>query len=356
MTSTKADKSPNLIHIGVIGIVLGLCIVIATLQYDRLPFLNGGINYSALFTDAGGLMVGDDVTVSGVKVGKVEQIELADQEVRVEFTVRENIELGEATAAAIKTNTILGRKSLKVSPDGPGSIDVHDTIPSSRTNSPYSLTDALGDLSTTISDLDTQQLGDAMNVVSDTLSDTPPELRTALDGVSRLSQSINSRDESLQQLLERAESVTGILATRSDQINQLILDGNELFGELDRRRTAISQLITNISSVSRQLTGLVQENAEQMGPTLDKLNSVVAVLQKNNDNIAGALDGLGPYISALGEAVASGPFFNAYIQNILPSSWWKTIVDGVVAPDQLPGTLQDLLPKNSPPILKPPGQ
>ena len=65
MTSTKADKSPNLIHVGVIGIVLGLCIVIATLQYDRLPFLNGGINYSALFTDAGGLMVGDDVTVSG---------------------------------------------------------------------------------------------------------------------------------------------------------------------------------------------------------------------------------------------------------------------------------------------------
>lgn len=350
------ERTRNLVHVGIIGIVLAVCIVLATLQYDRLPFLSGGTNYSAFFLDAGGLMVGDDVTVAGVTVGKVESIELADQEVRVGFTVQESIELGDATAVDIKTNTILGRKSLKVMPAGNGAIGVHDTVPSSRTTSPYSLTDALGDLGTTVSELDTTQLGDAMNVVSDTFADTPPDLRAALDGVTRLSDSINSRDESLEQLLDRAASVTGILADRSGQINQLVRDGNELFGELDRRRTAISQLITNISSVSRQLTALVQENQVQMGPTLEKLNSVVAVLQKNNDNIAGALDGLGPYISALGESVASGPFFNAYIQNILPSSWWKTVVDSVVAPEQLPETLQDLIPKNAPPILKPPGE
>lgn len=343
-------------HVGIIGIVLAVCVVLATLQYDRLPFLSSGTSYSAFFLDAGGLAVGDDVTVAGIAVGKVESIALADQEVRVGFTVAENIELGDATHVDIKTNTILGRKSLKVMPAGVGALGVHDTIPSSRTTSPYSLTDALGDLGTTVSELDTAQLGDAMNVVSDTFAGTPPELRAALDGVSRLSDSINARDESLQQLLDRAQSVTGILAERSGQIDRLVLDANDLFGELDRRRTAIEQLITNVSSVSRQLTALVQENRVQMGPTLEKLNSVVAVLQKNNDNIAGALDGLGPYISALGESVASGPFFNAYIQNILPSSWWKTVVDSVVAPDQLPGTLQDLLPKNAPPILKPPGQ
>ena len=191
-------------------------------------------------------MMGDEVTVAGVAVGRVEKISLADQEVRVDFTIRENLVLGDATTVDIKTNTILGRKSLKVVPAGTGAVD---TIPSSRTNSPYSLTDALGDLGTTVSELDTDQLGEAMNVVSDTLTDTPPELRAALDGVSRLSASINSRDETLQQLLERAESVTGILAQRSGQVDQLIRDGNDLFGELDRRRTAISQLISNVSAV-----------------------------------------------------------------------------------------------------------
>ncbi len=46
----------------------------------------------------------------------------------------------------IKTNTVLGKKSLAVAPEGSGTLRVGETIPIERTNSPYSLTDALGDL------------------------------------------------------------------------------------------------------------------------------------------------------------------------------------------------------------------
>ena len=50
----------------------------------------------------------------------------------------------------------------------------------------------------------------------------------------------------------------------------------------------------------------------------DDLAAVLAVLERNRDNIALAIDRLGPYATELGEAVASGPFFNSYIQNLLP--------------------------------------
>ena len=124
-----------------------------------------------------------------------------------------------------------------------------------------------------MSELDTEQINDSLNAISDTLADTPPELRTALDGMTRLSQSINSRDESLLQLLSRAEDVTKILSDRSGQIDSLLVDGNKLFAELSLRRDAISELIVNTGAVSRQLSALVQENEAQMGPTLEKLNS-----------------------------------------------------------------------------------
>lgn len=94
-------------------------------------------------------------------------------------------------------------------------MPVGSTIPLERTNSPYSLNDALGDLSNTVSELDTDEVNNALNAMSGALENTPPELRTALDGLSRLSESINSRDETLRQLLSRAENVTGILAERS---------------------------------------------------------------------------------------------------------------------------------------------
>lgn len=339
-------RERNLVRIGIIGVAVASATVVATLQYDQLQFLSGGVRYSAAFADAGGLAVGDNVTVAGVDVGKVNDIELDDQQVLVTFTVSDSIVLGDASGADIKTNTVLGRKSLAVTPEGSGTLRVGATIPIERTNSPYSLTDALGDLGATVSELDTAQLDQSLDAVSGALQDTPPELRAALDGMSRLSRSINERDESLLELLERAEGVTKVLSDRSDQINALIVDGNQLFGELERRRDAINELIVNASAVSRQLSGLVQENQAQMGPTLDNLNQAVAVLQRNKENIAGALDGLGPYIGALGETVASGPYFKAYVSNILPSMWWKTALDAGLAPELLQQDLQDATPES----------
>ncbi|MCA1004949.1 MCE family protein [Rhodococcus hoagii] len=348
-------RERNLVRVGIIGVAVASATVLATLQYDQLQFLSGGARYSAAFADAGGLAVGDNVTVAGVNVGKVEKLELDDQQVLVTFTVSDGIVLGGATGADIKTNTVLGRKSLAVAPEGSGTLRVGDTIPLERTNSPYSLTDALGDLGTTISDLDTGLVDESLDAISGALEDTPPELRSALDGITRLSRSINERDESLLELLKRAEGVTKVLSDRSDQINALIVDGNDLLGELDRRRDAINELIVNTSAVSRQLSGLVQENQAQMGPTLDKLNQATAVLQRNKQNIADALDGLGPYIGALGETVASGPYFKAYVSNVLPSMWWKTAIDAGLAPEQLPQDLQDLIPESKP-YTREPGQ
>ncbi|MBN7461195.1 MCE family protein, partial [Mycobacteroides abscessus subsp. abscessus] len=55
-----------------VAVVLTLIIVNAL----RTP-VNGPVrHYDALFTDASGLIVGNDVRISGVQVGKVEKIHL----------------------------------------------------------------------------------------------------------------------------------------------------------------------------------------------------------------------------------------------------------------------------------------
>src|SRR4029078_6306637 len=96
----------------------------------------------------------------------------------VDFTVRNGVELGDRTEAAIKAETVLGTKMLELTPRGDG--DLTGTIPLARAKSPYDLPDALGDLTTTISGLDTTQLSSALTTLADTFSDTPPELRSEL--------------------------------------------------------------------------------------------------------------------------------------------------------------------------------
>ncbi|WP_062988482.1 MCE family protein [Nocardia anaemiae] len=346
------------VSLGIIGIVVATTVSLSALQVDRLPFIRSGATYTAYFADAGGLVPGDNVQVAGVKSGRVEQVKLDGAKVYVRFTLDEGIVLGDKTSAAIKTNTVLGRKSLEVTPSGSGSTRTNDTIPLDRTTSPYSLTDALGDLTNTVKGLDMDRVNQTLDALSTTFADTPAPLRSALDGVTQLSRSLNARDQALTELLSRAQNVTKVLADRSNQINALLVDGNELLGELDRRRSALSQLIVYINGLAQQLTGLVNDNEAQLKPTLDRLNSVLALLQSNKDNLSKALDGLGPFSAALGEQVGSGPYFQAYVSNATTRGL-QILVDALVWPQHVPDSFRayltdPALPSIEPAIQEPP--
>jgi len=109
------------------------------------------------------------------------------------------------------------------------------------------------------------------------------------EGVTRLSRSLNSRNDSLRSLLKSAGNVSGVLAQRSQQLNALILNANDLIGVLNDRREALVGLLNSVSALSKELSGLVADNEKELAPTLTKLNSVTAMLEQNRDNIANAI-------------------------------------------------------------------
>lgn len=328
-TFRERDPAP----IAVIGVVLTLIAVVAALQYDRLPLFDGTDTYRADFAEAGGLEVGDDVSVSGMPVGSVEDIGLHGTSVRVTFGVDDGVRLGRDTRAAITTVSALGERGLAVTPDGPGSLGDGDVIPLDNTRSPYSLTDALGQLSDTVDTTDTARLDEALRTLSDTMAAVDPRMDRALDGVSRLSQTVASRDASLRALLDRADEVTAILERRSDRMDALLVDADLILGELQRRRDDIAGLIANVDTLSTQLTGLVADTEDSLKPTLQKLDSVLGMLNARRDDIAAAIENLGPYSRALGESVSNGPFFLAYVQNVLPEANLAPLIDLLVPPN-----------------------
>ena len=146
-------------------------------------------------------------------------------------------------------------------------------------------------------------------------------------GLSRLSRSINSRNENLAALLKSAGTVTKVLGERSTQLNTLILNADALLGVLNDRREAIVDLIVNTSAVSQQLRGLVADNQEQLRPAMEKMNAVTAVLEKNRDNITELLPNLRKFMLAQGETLANGPYYNAYVPNLTVSQLTQPFLD-----------------------------
>ncbi len=310
---TKRSKA----SVGVIGFLLTAMLVISALNMDRLPFFSQVSTYDAYFEVAGGLVPGDVVLVSGIKVGTVEKVSLAERDgglqAQIGFRVNDTVSLGDRTRAAIKTETVLGRRNLTLTPIGDGRIKPGESIPVESTASPYSLTDALDQATTTLAETDTDQLNKAIETMTDTFSKTPANVRGAVEGVGRVSKAIADRDNALNQLLDRARGVTDVVGRRSEQIRQMLIDANSLLGELEMRRAAVRQLITGTRDLTAEISGFIDDNGEQLRPVLDKFNRVMDILNDNEENFGRAIDNLGPYANILGEAVSSGPYFSSLV-------------------------------------------
>ena len=320
-------RGSNLIRAGFIGVVLIILVIAIGLQPERLISWATALRYQAMFTEAGGLAVGNDVTVSGIKVGTVSSIELDNGDALVGFTINSKYALGSETTAHIRTGTLLGERVLALDSAGTGTLDPRQIIPTTRTSSPYSLTDAVSELTANTAATNTDTLNQSLDTLADTLNQIAPQLGPTFDGLSRLSRSLNNRNESLAELLKTAGDVTGILSERSQQVNTLILNANDLLAVLNDRRQAIVSLLANTSAVSRQLTGLVADNEKELAPTLERLNRVNEMLEKNRDNIAKALPGLAKYELTQGEIVANGAYYNALIPNIQPAQLLQPFLD-----------------------------
>lgn len=315
----------NRITVGVVGILIVVALVVAVFSYNKIPFIKGTSDYSAYFAEAGGIKSGSDVRVSGLSVGRVSGVKLDGTKVLVTFAVDDDVTLGDRTEAAIKTETVLGTKMLELTPRGDGRLT--GTIPIERTRSPYDLPTALGDLTSTISALDTTQLSSALTTLADTFKDTPPGLKVALQGVARFSDTLDARDTQLRNLLANANKVSAVLGKRSDQIASLVVNANALLAELLSQRKTVDALMTSLTAASRQISGLVDDNRKQLKPALDKLNGVLGILDNRKQELQRTLYLLRRYAMSFGEVLGSGPFFKASLVNLLPGQFAQPFID-----------------------------
>ena len=308
-------REQNKTVIGSVGLLLILLLVAAAFNADKLPIIGGGTVYKAEFSEAAGLRPNDEVRIAGVKIGKVTAVDLAGDRVLVHFRVK-NADFGKDSRADIRIKTVLGRKFLMLTPDGPGQLAPSDVIPLAHTSSPYDVSEAFQGLASTVDQIDTKQLETSFRTLADTFRDTPNDVKASLTGLSRLSRTIASRDQELQLLLKRSSVVTQVLAQRDQDLTAFMADSSLILQELRRRRAAIDALLTSTTQLSEQLIALVRENRATLAPALAKLHDVVLVLKANQDNIDKALPRLASFTRVFANNLGNGRWFDTLVQNL----------------------------------------
>ncbi|WP_328437789.1 MCE family protein [Streptomyces sp. NBC_00444] len=310
-------REQNPVVIGAVGLTTLALLAVAAFNADSLPVIGDGETYSAAFAEAGGLKPGDEVRIAGVKVGKVEEVDLDGDHVKVTFKIKGDPGFGTATGASIRVKTILGAKYLALHPKGRGQLKPGTEIPLSRTVPAYDVVQAFSDLTTTTEEVDTDRLATALDTISTTFQDSPAEVRASIKGLSKISRTVASRDKALGELLDHANGVTGVLAQRTDDFTALVKDGDELFKEISKRRQAIHKLLKTSAALGVELSGLVEDNAEEIGPALKGLNQVVEMLERNQSSLDRSVRLLAPYVRVFSNTLGNGRWFDSYVQNLV---------------------------------------
>jgi phospholipid/cholesterol/gamma-HCH transport system substrate-binding protein len=128
-------------------------------------------------------------------------------------------------------------------------------------------------------------------------------------------------------LLSNAKKVTMVLAERSDEVVNLVVNTNALLAQLNTQSRALDQIANHLSALAQQLKGFIAENRAALKPALDKLNGALTIVDNRKERLQKAIKGLNNFGLALGESISAGPFFHAYVVNLLPGQFIQPFID-----------------------------
>jgi phospholipid/cholesterol/gamma-HCH transport system substrate-binding protein len=318
-------EGSNRVRNGLIGIIILILVIGVGQSFASVPMLFAAPTYYAQFSDTGGIGEGDKVRIAGVDVGVIQSLKIDGDKVKIGYSLG-GIQIGTDSRAAIRTDTILGRRNLEIEPRGTEVLRANGVLPLGHTTTPYQIYDAFFDVTKAASDWDTQTVKRSLNVLSETIDETYPHLSAALDGVARFSDTIGKRDDEIKKLLSNANKIAGILGNRGEQINKLLVNAQTLLGAINERNYAVSVLLERVSAFSEQLTGFIDDNPN-LNHVLEQLRVVSDVLRDRKYDLMDTLTTVASFVASLGEAVASGPYFKVMLVNLLPGQLLQPFVD-----------------------------
>ncbi len=308
--SVKPFREMDPVPIGVVFLAVMAGLLVLAFNLGKLPFTSG-TGYSAAFAHADGLRKGDRVMIGGVAIGKVNSVSLEGTHVRVGFSITNgSVHLGMRSTASIQIATLLGNKYLSLEPAGPGEWPSARELPLTQTRTAFDVEPAFQGLARTVGAINTDQLARALDTMAATFRDSPASVRSMLRGLSRLSQTVASRNDELATLLQHADDLTGVLAERRGDFTRIFGAGDQLLRMLQQRHAVISDLLDNTAMMADQLTGLVRDNEGSMGPALRHLHSVLAVLDGHQDELQQIIKELYVFVRGEVDATGSGPWFD----------------------------------------------
>jgi virulence factor Mce-like protein len=224
----------------------------------------GPTTISALFTKATGVYPGDDVRVSGVKVGRINRIDPEDTQVRVVMDLRHGVSIPADAKAVIVAQNLISARYVQLAPafrDAGPTLANGAVIPLERTAVPVEwdqVKDQLTRLAT--------ELGPTSDVSGTSVSRFIDSAANAMDG----------NGDRLRHTIEELAGVGRILARGSGNLTEVIANLQTFITTLRDSNTQIVQFQDRLAT----LTSVIDGSRSDLDGALHNVSDVVGEVQR----------------------------------------------------------------------------
>lgn len=248
-------------------------VLVLVLSAIARPVSGGTESHDALFTDANGLKVGDDVRMYGVQVGKVKGIELAGVQARVELSVKNDAPIYDNSKLAIRYQNLTGQRYIDLQQQpAPGqrlaagkSIGTDHTVPSFDVTS---LFNGLKPVLATVSPEAINQFSASMVAL---IEGDGSGIGPAMDAIGKLASYVENRQAVIGGLIRNMSDLDDRLSGRVHYLVPLLARLSDIFQALQTNIGGLAQFAMTAPSVLGPIDSLLRTLGVNNGNDVDAL-------------------------------------------------------------------------------------
>lgn len=296
--------------------ILATGLLAATIGNIRL---GGTTAYRALFSDATGLLPGDDVRIAGVRVGEVDKVEVAEGERRalalVTFTVDSERTIATSTRALIRYRNLVGQRYVALTEGAGGgrALPENGLLPLRQTRSALDLTVLFNGFKPLFAALSPEDVNAFAMEIIKTLQGEAGNVNSLLSSTASLTSTLADRDEVIGRTIDNLNTVLATVDKRDKQLSTLLVELQRFISGLAEDREAIGASLTNIASLADSTAGLLRDGRPALQNDIRELGEVTKTLDDNEKVVEGVLQRMPNKLNTIIRTATYGSWFNFYL-------------------------------------------
>ncbi len=303
---------------------------------------SGGPKVVAEFTDSGGLAPRNDVTMRGVNVGAVSDVDLTDTGVLVELALDAGTVVPNDSELQITRRSPIGDLVVEITPGDGDPLERGEVIPASNTAPPPDAGRTVEVLADVLEAVPAEDLSTVVSELADALRGRGEDLAALSEATADLPEEILTVQSDLEELITTGPEVTGVLAENAEVLADDITRTAQLADILRDSRFDLVDLYNNGASFTRVANKLLVEQKPNISCLIRdfaKINSTLGS-QPHLSNLVATLQ-LNPlFFSAVEMSVQRGLDGRDWFRvQLLPHQEpaGRTYVEHRPTPDVYPG-------------------